>query len=420
MKETGAQLAYDVVGSAALAVALPLLWCRGGTEGLGQRLGAVPIPPGGFARPPLWLHAASVGETLAVLPLFERLRQRSPSVPWVVSNTTVTGRAVARAEMAPAVSTLLPVDSLRIVDRVFARVQPRALIVVESEIWPGMLRAAERVGASIVVVSARMSAGALRRYLWCKPLFQSALGRIDAICAQTGDDAARLRELGAPAGCVHVTGNLKAGRFEVANRSPVVELGDRSVLIAASTQPGEERFVLDACELVWASHPDTLLILAPRRPERFDEVAAMLDRLGVSYQRRSASESAVRADCKVFLVDTLGELTSLFPIARAAFVGGTIAPIGGHNILEPATAGIAVSFGPDLENVRPSAQALCASSAAVEVSDPESLASHWTEMVAEPDRAREMGRRARAVAADLAGAVPATLAVIEPFLGLDR
>ncbi len=419
MKEAGAHLAYDIAVSAALALAVPWLWYRGAAEGLGERLGNVPLPRGGFTERPLWMHAASVGETRAALPLFERLRQRSPSVPWIVSNTTVTGRAVARREMQPAVSTLLPVDSLRIVDRVFARARPRALIVVENEIWPGMLRAADAAGASIVLVSARMSPRALRRYLRVKPLFRAALGRVDAICAQSEDDAARWRELGAPAERVHVTGNLKAGGADLAPGPPAIELGDRVVLVAASTQPGEESFVLDACERVWRAHPEALLVLAPRRPERFDEVATLLERRGMSYRRLSASETAMPMESQVLLVDTLGELAGFFPGARGAFVGGTVAPIGGHNVLEPASVGVAVSFGPNLDNVRASARALCSATAAVSVSSPADLAAHWGEMAASADSAREMGGRARAVAADLADAVPATLAVIEPLLGLE-
>ncbi len=420
MKEACVHFAYDVAVSAALALVVPWLWYRGAAEGLGERLGKVPLPRDGFSQRPLWMHAASVGETRSALPLFERLRQRSPSVPWIVSNTTVTGRAVALREMQPAVSTLLPVDSLGIVDRVFARARPRALIVVENELWPGMLRAAERAGASIVLVSARMSPRALERYLQVKPLFQAAVGRADAICAQSEDDAARWRELGAPAERVHVTGNLKAGGADMKPGRSVFELDDRVVLVAASTQPAEESFVLDACERFWQAHPEVLLVLAPRRPERFDEVARLLERRGVSYQRLSGSETSVPMQSKVLLVDTLGDLAGFFPGARGAFVGGSVAPIGGHNVLEPASAGVAVSFGPNVDNVRASAEALCSATAAVSVVEPGDLASHWEEMVASADNARDMGRRARAVASDLSDAVRATLAVIEPLLGLDQ
>jgi 3-deoxy-D-manno-octulosonic-acid transferase len=266
-------------------------------------------------------------------------------------------------------------------------------------------------------VSARVSPRALRRYLWVKPLFSAALGRFAAICAQSEDDAARLRELGAPAERVYVTGNLKAERGEASAEPPALDLGERVVLVAASTQPGEEAFVLAACERVWMEYPQVLLVLAPRRPERFDEVASLLEQRGVPFERRSASETAVAAHSKCLLLDSLGELAGFLPLARACFVGGTVAPIGGHNVLEPATAGAAVSFGPHLDNVEASAEALCSASAAVRVTDAGELAGHWRELIARPERAREMGERARAVAAELAGAVPATLAVIAPLLG---
>lgn len=414
-----AHLAYDVAGVAALALALPAapwLWYRGWTEGLAQRLGALPLPAGGLERRPLWLHAASVGETLAALPLFEALRQRHPARPWVVSNTTVTGRAVARREMRPDVSTLLPIDAARIVDRAFARVRPRALIVVEKEIWPGMLRAAQRSGASIVFVSARMTEEALRRYSRARPLFAAALGRVDAICAQSEDDAARLRALGALPERVCVTGNLKAGRL-VDALEPPLPLGDRPVVVAASTQSGEEEFVLDACDALWRAHGDLLLVLAPRRPERFGEVEELLRRRGVSYQRRSAGEPSVRAATRVLLLDTLGELARFYGGAAGVFVGGTIAPIGGHNVLEPAVAGVAVSFGGHVDNVRAAADALRAAAAAAEVDHPAALAAHWGALLADAAHADAMGRRGRAVAVAMADAVPATLACIEPFVG---
>jgi len=419
MRSGLAHLAYDVAGVAALALALPAapwLWYRGLTEGLSQRLGALPLPAGGFERRPLWLHAASVGETLAAVPLFEALRQCHPARPWVVSNTTLTGRAVARREMRPDMSTLLPIDAARIVDRAFARVRPRALIVVEKEIWPGMLRAAQRSGASIVFVSARMTEEALRRYSRARPLFAAALGRVDAICAQSEEDAARLRALGAAPDRVSVTGNLKAGRVVEALDPPPLPLGDRPVVVAASTQPGEEAFVLDACDALWRAHPDVLLVLAPRRPERFAEAEDLLRRRGVSYQRRSTGEPSVRAATQVLLLDTIGELARFYRAAAGVFVGGTVAPVGGHNVLEPAVAGVAVCFGAHVENVRAAADALCDAAAAVVVDHPAALAAHWGVLLADPAHAAEAGRRGRAVAVSLAGAVAATLAAIEPFV----
>ncbi len=419
MSDRLAYAAYDAAGIAAAALALPLLpWFlyRGWGDGLTQRLGSLALPAGGLAAPPIWLHAASVGETFAVLPLFRALRERHPEVPWVVSTTTLSGRAVAEREMDGALATLLPIDALGCIDRVFARLQPRALIVAESEVWPGMLRAAARNGASISYVSARLSKRALRRYSWVQPLFGSALRRVDVFCAQSEEDAANLRALGVGAAAIRVTGNLKAGRQIAAGEPPLAGVDERPLFVAASTQEGEEVFVLDACAALWRDGGDALLVLGPRRPERFDAVAHLLSERHLPFQRRSHGESAVAASTRVLLIDTLGELASFYRHARGVFVGGTIAPLGGHNVLEPATAGAAVAFGPHLDNVRAAAAALSEAGAAVEVEATEHLARHWRSLLDDGAAAEQMGERALAVARRRSSALAATVAAVEPHL----
>ncbi len=413
-----AYAAYDVAGAAMLALAvpaLPWLWHRGLLAGVGQRLGRIPPLPRGAA--PLWLHAASVGETLAALPLLQALRSRGlGGAPLLVSNTTLTGRALARREIAPQVSTLLPIDPLRIVDRALRQVRPGVLLIVETEIWPGLLRAADRAGAGIAVVSGRMSDRTHRRYAAAAPLFRGALGLVDVFCMQTDEDAARVRDLGAPASRVHVTGNLKAAAAERSGPPPVEGIAERPVVVAASTQPGEEAFVLDAAAELWGEHGDLLLVLAPRRPERFDEVASLVEERKISFVRRSHGTARIDSDVRVLLLDTLGELAGFYPRACAAFVGGTVAPIGGHNVLEPATAGAAVSFGPNLDNVRPAARALVDAGGGFEVAAATDLAAHWRAMLGSQEVARLAGARAREVAAQRAGVVAATMAQVEPLL----
>jgi len=413
-----AYAAYDVAGAAMLALAvpaLPWLWHRGLLAGVGQRLGRIPPLPRGAT--PLWLHAASVGETLAALPLLQALRSRGlVGVPLVVSNTTLTGRALARREIAPQVSTLLPIDPLHIVDRALRQVRPGVLLIVETEIWPGLLRGADRAGAGIAVVSGRMSERTHRRYAAAAPLFRGALGFVDVFCMQTEEDAARVRDLGAPASRVHVTGNLKAAAAERAGAPPVEGIAGRPVVVAASTQPGEEAFVLDTAAQLWREHGDLLLVLAPRRPERFDEAASLLEDRKIPFARRSQGDDRIDSNVRVLLLDTLGELARFYPRARAAFVGGTVAPIGGHNVLEPATAGVAVSFGPSLGNVRPAARALVDAGGGFEVGTAAELTAHWRAMLDSEDAARLAGERAREVAAERAGVVAATMARIEPLL----
>jgi len=415
-----AYAAYDAAGVLATLFGLPLaplLLGRGFTDGFAERLGRLPAAALALSRRPLWIHAASVGETLAAEPLVAELRRRRGDLPIVFSTTTATGRAVAEREIKPSAALLLPLDAWRIIDRAFARVRPRALIVVETEIWPGLLRAAERVGAPVAVVSGRLSARAARRYGWIAPLFRAALGKVAVFGMQTPEDARRAVSLGAPPDRVHVTGTLKAGRQPSGEQSPPIDgLSDRPVLIAASTQPGEEEVALAACASLWAERADLLLVVAPRRPERFAAVGRLVQERGLRYQRRSAMQEPLAKTTQVLVLDTLGELGRLLPAARAVFVGGTIAPLGGHNVLEPAACGKPVAFGPHTENVASAAAALLDQGGAVLVRSADELAALWRRCLAEPRWAESMGERARRVARGSADVVARTWELIAPLL----
>jgi 3-deoxy-D-manno-octulosonic-acid transferase len=415
-----AYAAYDVATAAATLACLPLLpWVRGrlGGEVL-QRLGRLPASFRSLRSAPLWVHAASVGEALAATPLVAEIRRQRPGMPIVVSTTTVTGRAVALRELDADAVTLLPVDAWRIVDRVFQRVRPRGLVVIETEIWPGLLRAAGRVGANPMLVSGRLSARTLRRYRLAGPLFPAAIQRITVFCMQTDDDAKRIMALGAPAERVHVTGSLKgARRAESRSEEPVAGLQGRPVIVAASTQPSEEEFVLAACRRLWAEFPGLLLILAPRRPERFAEADRLAARAGLRYQRRSVMGDEVSSQTQVLLLDTVGELPRFLPSARAVFVGGTVASLGGHNVLEPATHAKPVAFGPNTQNVAAAADALIAAGGGQRVHQPIDLERFWARFLAEPAQAALAGERARRVALTQSDVVARTWACVEPFLG---
>jgi 3-deoxy-D-manno-octulosonic-acid transferase len=411
---------YDGLGvlvALLCVVGLPWLRFRGYQKGAAERLGRLPPRALSFDVRPIWIHAASVGETRAAAPLVRRLRQEYPSVPLIVSNTTVTGRAVSRRHLRPEVSTLLPVDFLRIIDRAFRRVRPRALIVIETEIWPGLMRAAAAVGAPIAVVSGRLSERTARRYRLAAPLFRAAVRKVSVFGMQEISDAQRIVALGASPERVVVSGNLKAaGGPEETQESPTSVGDDRAILVAASTQPGEEELVLRACSILWREWPEALLILAPRRPERFDEVADMLQRRNIRFARRSAGEVSL-PDVSVLLLDTLGELTRFFVGARAAFVGGTIAAIGGHNVLEPATHSVPVAFGRHTENVAAAAIALCESGGGRRVDTAEELAEHWGTLLRSPQQAAQSGLQARRVAEARADAVETSFALLAPLLG---
>ena len=415
--------AYDLVAStlgvAALPL-LPLLLLTQSRRGLGERLGRMP-PEARALQRPIWVHAASVGDVLAAEPLVQLLRRHRPGVPIIVSTTTVNGRATARAQLPADATMLVPLDLPWIVGGVVRRLQPRCLILLETEIWPALIRAVACHDIPSLMVSGRISPRSARRYALVAWLTRAVLPQISAFAMQSEADAARIIALGAPADRVQVTGNLKFARGVPAaaadGRTTAPWLTtERPVLIAASTHPGEEQLVLDACAALWPQWPDLLLVLAPRRPERFDEVDRLLLRAGVRRERRSELCARINAATQVLLLDTIGELPNLLPAARAVFVGGTIAPIGGHNVLEPALFGKPVAFGPQTANVTAAADTLLHARAAMCITDAAALAEVWGALLRDPQAAAEMGARGAAAVAARAAVAPRTYDVIERFI----
>jgi len=395
-------VAYDLAGVVLSLLALPVLpflLLTRHARGLGERLGHIPESLRTVPRP-LWVHAASVGEVLAAEPLIERLRQSD--VPIIVSTTTVTGRETARARLGVAAVLLLPIDVRWIVGRVMRALRPRCLVIVETEIWPALIRAATREGVPCVMVSGRVSARAAQRYGLIRWLTRAVLSQLSACGMQTDADASRIIAMGAPAERVQVLGSLKFARGAEstgASAALAALVAERPLLVAASTHPGEEQLALDACAELWSEYRRLLLLIAPRRPERFDEVERLLAHRGVRYERRTSLRARVGEATQVLLLDTIGELPNVLAAATAVFVGGTVAPVGGHNILEPAVCGKPVAFGPHTANVRAAAEALLDSGAAVRVHDAGELAAEWRRLLAQPGLARERGAKGRALIA---------------------
>lgn len=410
---------YDLVGTVLGVLAVPFLGPLALTRhgrGLGERLGSTPAAVRALHRP-VWVHAASVGEILAAEPLVEQLRRRRPELPVLVSTTTVTGRETARQRLRADAVMLSPVDLRWVVDRVMRRVRPRCLVIVETELWPALIRAAAGGGTPCLIVSGRVSERAARRYAWIRWLTRAVLSHVDVLAMQTDGDAARVIALGAPDDRVQVLGSLKLARGVGAPAAraapdPRALLRDRVVLVAASTHAGEEAMVLDACAELWAAHPSLLLLIAPRRPERFSDVEHLIGRAGLRYERRTAVAGAVGRDTQVLLLDTLGELPNVLAAATAVFVGGTIAPIGGHNVLEPALFGRPVAFGPHTANVHAAATALLEAAAATRVHDAGELAAEWQRLLRQPGAADEMGARGRRVLAAGAAAAERTVELV--------
>lgn len=371
-------------GAAAVVYAVAWLPLRlfGGRD-LRERFGEL---PGSIPRGATWLHAASVGEVTALAPFVRELRRRFRG-PLAISVMTATGRAQAKALFGLPVA-FAPVDAPPAVRRWLERAAPRALIVAETELWPVWMRAMSARGP-VLWVNGRISDRSFPKYRLVAPLMAAVFARFSRLIVISDRDRRRAVALGAPSRRIDVAGNLKLDALAPAIRAAGVPAG--RWLVAGSTRPGEEAVLLDALRRVRTRHPRAGLILAPRHPRRVGEVEELIRGAGFSCARRSRG----RRPADVILVDTLGELAALYRAGFAAFVGGTLAPIGGHNVLEPAVAGVPVVFGPSLENVREDAAGLVSARGAVVVRDAAALARIWSDWLDRPVAARDAGRRAR-------------------------
>jgi 3-deoxy-D-manno-octulosonic-acid transferase len=341
----------------------------------------------------LWLHNASVGELLAARPLLVRLRESLRGWRFVLTTTSLAGRELARSLPESDGAVLLPLDAPRSVARALDALSPSLFVFTETEIWPGLLCALERRGIPAVLISGRVSPRAYRRYRWIRPLLRRALAAVALFGMQSEAEAERIRSLGAPAERVRVTGSLK---LDAAAPVPAFEIGGGGALwIAASTHAGEEEACAQAFLRLRSRFAHLRLLLAPRHLDRVDEVDSLLRRLGIPFVRRTALVNGWWGDPPVLLLDTLGELSGLYTGGAAAFVGGTLAPIGGHNLLEPARAALPVLFGPHVENVFEVAHALESSGGGIRVRDAGELGERLEALLADPAAARRVGRAAR-------------------------
>ena len=388
--------------------------------GLAERLGRYHLPPLGT---PIWLHAVSVGEVVAAAPLARALRETRPDCRLLVSTVTETGRAMARQRIPEASATVFfPLDFPFAVRRALDVARPRAVLLAETEIWPNFLRACGARGVPVAVVNGRISPRSFRRYRLVRGPFRRVLSHIACFAMQTAADAERIVALGAPADRVRVTGNLKfdalAGGQAVDGRVVRKDLGveeGRRVLVAGSTHEGEEVSVVDAFQKLRARRQGSVLVLVPRHPERCGQVEAMLRGQGLSPVRRSAGPAPPGAE--VILVDTVGELSRLYAAADVAFVGGSLVPVGGHNILEAAAAGAPIIVGPHLQNFAEIASAFQEAGAMLMVQDASELAAAARKILDDPDRRRDLAARAQGVLAAHRGATRRTLDILAPMMG---
>jgi 3-deoxy-D-manno-octulosonic-acid transferase len=385
----------------------------------------------------MWIHAVSVGEVLSGVALAQKLRQTYPARPLVISTTTLTGQALARERMKFADAVIyFPLDWAFSVRRVLEAVRPSLVIVLETEIWPNFLREAAKRKVPVLFVSGRISDRSFARYqkyfrwagFYLRPFLRSALGFAGAFLMQSEVDAERVRALGAPASRVCVSGNLK---YDQAMPAPtplahwlegeIARGGRRPLIVAGSIVSTEEPLALIAFGVVQGEFPDAFLVMAPRKPEFFQQAADFIHESRRKFVRRSElkiggngieatapgqsySGVTIPGDVTVLLLDSIGELASLYGLADGAFVGGSLVESGGHNILEPAAFGKVPVFGPSMENFAEMASRFVSAKAAVQVESPEDAGVAWIELLRDPERQRAMSETAKRLVDESRGA----------------
>lgn len=398
---------------------------------LGQRMGYLPVSFNLDGEESIWIHAVSVGETMTVRALIADLRRRYPNLRIFLSTTTMAGQQVARRNVHDVDAVFyLPLDLSTIVRRTLRLVKPRLFVMMETEIWPNLLRQCKRMGVATVLVNGRISSRSYPRYKIAKPFFRNVLADVDRLCMQTDESARRVIDIGADPAKVVVTGSLKFDSLDVPGAATLDGRGPnrvlryfrmssgRPVIIAGSTMREEEQIVLQAFRRIKSSTANPLLLLAPRHPERFAEVAQLArDQAFVTVKRSDLQiDSEPRAD--VVVLDTIGELAQVYQIATAVFVGGSLVDTGGHNILEPAVFGKPIIFGPHMHNFKEIAEAFIAQDAAVQVTGPRGLEEALVALLTDPVRRARLGAAARALVESNRGAKDKCLAIIAQLLPL--
>ena len=385
-----------------------------------ERFGFVPSLRG---RRVLWVHAVSVGEVRSAAPLVAALVERYPSHRVVVTTMTPTGSQQVRDLFGDRVShCYVPYDFPDAVGRFFERVRPEAAVIAETEFWPNIFAECGRRRIPLLLVNGRVSQASLRGYLRVPNIARAMLANADLLCAQTPVDAQRLRNLGAPERLVRVTGNLK---FDVELPAQLLDEAralrghwgrERPVWIAASTHPGEERKVLDAFTALQRRRPEMLLVLVPRHPERFHAVAALCRRRGFAVALRSRTSGALPRGTQVLVGDTMGELQRLYAAADVAFIGGSLVPHGGQNLLEACAVEVPVVFGPHMFHFEEISAMALERGAARQIHDVQGLAEAAALYFDQPALRRAAGTAAHTLVTDNCGALDRTLALVEVAL----
>jgi 3-deoxy-D-manno-octulosonic-acid transferase len=385
----------------------------------GQRFGSgYPRLVGGC----IWVHAVSVGEVQASVPLINELTDRFPDRHLLITTVTPTGAARVRLLFGDSVEhCFIPFETPNAVTNFFDAIEPEIALIMETEIWPNLYHECGRRGIPLVLVSARISPKSAKSYRKFLPLFKETLSHGIVIAAQSQTDADRFRSLGAAEERTWVTGNIK---FDIELPGDLIEKGaalrrdnfeDRPVWIAASTHDREEQLALHAHRLVQKRFPDALLVLIPRHPERFPAVRSLLHKEGFSFVSRTDGLPCT-SDSEVYFVDTMGEVRLFYSAANVAFVGGTLVPVGGHNLLEPAALGRPVITGPHLFNTQDIANMFEKRGASIVVNNAGQLGTAVADLFADPETSRDVGARGLEIVRQNRGSLERLLTLLEPLI----
>lgn len=403
------------------ALPLVLLLGRRYRDGFAQRWGfySKAVCRSFAAAKPLWIHAASVGEVRSAEPLVRELKARRPERKVLLSTFTATGNRIARQIPGVDTAIYLPLDFPWAVRRALSAFEPAILIIIETEIWPNLLRGAFGRGIPVVLLSGRISEKAFARYSIVRAFFRRVLELFSVLGMQSPADAARAAKLGAEENKVSVVGSLKFASRNTGNRwQRILAVRDpsRPLVVAGSSHRGEEEILLAAFKSARSLFPRLSLVLAPRHPERFDEVEKLLQNSSFTFQRKSrlAAEQYFAHD--VLLLDSVGELPEFFAAGDIAFVGGSMVDHGGHNLLEPARFEKPVLFGPYMANFKSIAEEMKRSGAAIEVRDAAALSSALVDLLVDPGTRHRMGERASEVAGANRAALIINLKLAERYL----
>lgn len=425
-------LLYDILLLLSMVFLLPWYVIRGcvrgkGRQGLRERLGflsprVVAILKG---RQVIWIHAVSVGETRAAVPLIKKLRLTYPDAVLLLSNVTETGREIAESIPEIDVCIYFPIDFSAAARRVVRKVNPALVLIVETEIWPQFVRMCHERAIPVVLVNGRISDRSFPRYRLVDRLLKPVLAQITFFCMQSELDACRIALLGANAENICVSGNIKFDQ----SGTPAKDLDSKhlraqfgiaseaKVWVAGSTHQGEDEIIVRVYQRLLQSFPDLILILVPRHPHRSRQVGELLSKAGVTWYLRSDNTFPPLPGGSVLLVDTLGEMLSFYTVADVVFVGGSLVPVGGHNILEASMVEKPVMFGPWMQNFKDIAKYISTAQGFGEVHDEGELHQLLTELLHDQDMGRSAGARGAAVLQQHAGATRKTIAVVRQVLG---